>query len=62
MLKKYKNIKVGEFFEDGEYHYVKTEYLNENSQFEYPAIELESGVTVYFSDEDDNYYSVDCME
>ncbi len=57
MMKKYKDIKVGEFFEDEGCHYVKIE-----SQSEYPAIELESGVTVYFSDEDDNYYSVDCVE
>ena len=61
MMKKYKDIKVGEFFEDEGYHYVKTVCLK-NNQAEYSAIELESGVTVYFSDEDDNYYSVDCME
>lgn len=61
LLKKYKDIKVGELFEDEGYHYVKTVYLK-NSQSEYPAIELESGVTVYFSDEDDNYYSVYSME
>lgn len=58
MLKKYKDIKVGEFFEDEGYHYVKTECLNENSQIEYPAIELETGVMCYYSDEDDNYYPV----
>jgi len=57
MLKKYKDIKVGEYFEDEEgYQFVKCEVLNENSEYEYPAIDLESGVTCYFID--DAEYSV----
>lgn len=53
MLKKYKDIKVGEYFEDEEgYVFVKCESYNEvTSKYEYVGVDVESGAEFYFVDD-----------
>ena len=48
MLKKYKDVKVGEYFENDGYVYVKCENLKENGKYEYPAVDIESGAEFLF--------------
>lgn len=52
MLKKYKDIKVGEYFENDGYVFVKCESYNEvTSKYKYVGVDVESGAEFYFGED-----------